>query len=243
MTASTNQAHIGITCSRDHPVFSVVTDRLSDRGHAVSHFDPTEPVDRETLASLSLFVNKKTRPASVRALVAAERLGLPTWNSATGVLACVSRFTQLCVLSGAGFAVPAASPDPPPTDYVAKGRYHWQTTLEVNGDGDVYEELLPADPVDYKYYAVDDGSGLRTSVVRATSKLHGEKRVLGRADADPDVVGNVTSLMRRLGMRGLGVDVVRVGEAWYAVDLNPCPSFVGSGLEDALVESIESCLA
>jgi glutathione synthase/RimK-type ligase-like ATP-grasp enzyme len=235
-------AEIGVTCSPDHPVFSVVGERLSKHGHRVTYFDPTEPVDRATLEALSLYVQKKTRPASVRTLRRAERLGVPTWNSATGVMACVSRFTQLCVLSGVGFDVPDASRTKPPGDYVAKSLYHWDMSPEVNGEGDVYERLLPADPVDYKYYVVHDGTQYRTAVVRATSKLWGTKRIVGRAEPVADHVDRIVRLMARLKMRAVGVDLIRVEDDWYAVDLNPCPSFRQTGLEDALVASIESCL-
>ncbi|MEF8826966.1 MAG: hypothetical protein V5A27_11615 [Halapricum sp.] len=48
--------------------------------------------------------------------------------------------------------------------------------------------------------------------------------------------------MERLDMRGIGVDLIRTDEGWYAVDLNPCPSFKQTSLEDALVDSIGSCL-
>lgn len=48
--------------------------------------------------------------------------------------------------------------------------------------------------------------------------------------------------MERLDMRGIGVDVIRTDDGWYAVDINPCPSFAQTGLEGALVDSIESCL-
>lgn len=164
MNSDTDLKRIGITAPSDHPVFSVVGERLSERGYTVSYFDANTPIDREKLEDLALFVHKQTRPASVRALITAERLGVPTWNSATGVVACVSRFSQLCLLSGVGFAVPVASQTKPTGNYVAKGLYHWGTAPEVNGDGDVYEELLPADPIDFKYYVVNTGTSCRTTV-------------------------------------------------------------------------------
>lgn len=239
---SAETAHIGLTCPSDHPVFSLVGELLVDHGHDVTFFDPNSPIDHSELARLTLFVSKRTRPASVRALVAAERLGVPTWNSATGVMACVSRFSQFCVLSGVGFAVPDASREKPSGDYVAKGLYHWEFEPEVNGEGDVYEELLPADPVDYKYYVVDDGFTPHTTVIRATSKLWGEKRILGESVPVSTIVNRIVSLMKLLEMRGIGVDLVRVDDGWYAVDLNPCPSFRGTDMERALVDSIETCL-
>lgn len=242
VTPDGGRERIGITCQPDHPVFSVVGEILAEHGHDVSFFDATRPIGRDALRELSLFVNKHTRPASVRALIDAERLGVPTWNSATGVQACMSRFSQRAVLADAGFRVPDASRTKPPGDYVAKGLFHWDTTPTLDGDGDIYEPLLTTDPVDHKYYTVDDGSGFRTVVVRATSKLWGEKTVLGRADPLPEHVARIESIMAKLDMCALGVDLIRAESAWYAVDLNPCPGFSETGLEYALVRSIESCL-
>ena len=272
-------ARIGITCPPDHPVFSVVGESLADRGHEVIFFDPTREVPTADLESLSLLVHKRTRPASVRALLRAERQGVPTWNSATGVSACVSRFTQLCLLRGVGFPVPAASPSKPDGSYVAKPRYHWEMNPELNGEGDVYEELLDVEPIDYKYYVVDDGTTHRVTVLRTTSKLYGDKRVLGEATPVPAAAERVRRLADRLGMRSIGVDLVRLADdaaesadgerssdagtdreggacpgtpvgddarspvdGWYAVDLNPCPSFVGTGMEEVLVDSILDAL-
>ncbi len=235
-------ARIGITCRPDHAVFSTVASNLVGRGHAVTFFDYERPVNEAFLADLALFVSKKTRPASIETLLRAERLGVPTWNSATGVLACVSRFSQLCVLEGVGFAVPAASRMKPDGDYVAKNRFHWNMSPELNGEGDLYEEYLPAAKVDYKYYVVDDGERLHTRVLRATSKLFGEKRVVGEAEPLTEHVGRIGDLMERLEMHAVGVDLVLVDDDWYAVDLNPCPSFRGTGLEDALTDSIANCL-
>jgi len=233
---------IGITCPPDHAVFSTVATRLVERGYAVTFFDADRAVHDDHLARLSLFVNKRTRPASVESLLRAERAGVPTWNSATGVSACVSRFSQLCLLDSVGFSVPAASRSKPSGEYVAKNLYHWDMSPELNGEGDLYEEYLPAEPVDYKYYVVDDGEAVHARVLRATSKLFGDKRVLGGADPVSAHVDRIRDLMHRVGMRAVGVDLVRVDDDWYAVDLNPCPSFRGTGLETALVDSILACV-
>jgi glutathione synthase/RimK-type ligase-like ATP-grasp enzyme len=113
---------------------------------------------------------------------------------------------------------------------------------ELNGEGDLYEEYLPAAKIDYKYYVVDDGERLHARVLRATSKLFGEKRVVGEAEPVPAHVERIGDLMSRTEMRAVGVDFVLVDEDWYAVDLNPCPSFRGTGLEDALTDSIANCV-
>ena len=241
-TAPTGGATIGITVEPDHPVFGVVCDRLTADGHEVRYFDSNEPIPADDMQDLSLFVVKHTRPASIRALLAAERLGVPTWNSATGVQACATRFSQLCSLSGVGFTVPSASREKPAGEYVSKQLYHWESAPEVNGEGDCYEELLDAEPVDFKYYVVDDGDAHHAVVLKATSKLYAEKRVLGEATPEPAHVDRIVALMDELGMRGLGVDLISVDGDWYAVDLNPCPGFAETGLENALVASIEAAL-
>lgn len=242
MAHAGSQERVGIICQPDHPVMSAVGVRLADHGLDVAFFDPDSSIGSTELAGLSILVCKRTRPASIRALIAAQRLGVSTWNSATGVQACLTRFTQQCALAAVGFPVPNSSRTRPDGDYVAKGLYHWQSTLEVNGEGDVYEELLPTDPIDFKYYVVDDGTTARTRVVRVTSKLWGEKRVLGWAEPVSELVDRITTLMDRLEMRGIGVDVIRVDGVWYAVDLNPCPDFTGAGMDAVIARSIEACL-
>ncbi|SEO21719.1 hypothetical protein SAMN04487948_101144 [Halogranum amylolyticum] len=234
---------IGIGCRVDHPVFSVVADRLRGRGFEVRFLDPDRRVGDETLRTLSLLVTKSTTPTTVRTLLAAERRGVPTWNSATGVMACVSRLSALCALESVGFRVPTVYPARPAAgDYVAKSRYHWGYPPRLNGEGEIYEGLLPCDPVDFKYYVVDDGAEYRAVTLRATSKLFGSKEILGRSTPRPDYVDGIRRLMERLEMRALGVDFVETDEDYYAVDVNPCPSFARTGLEGALVASIVSAV-
>ncbi|MFB6104462.1 MAG: hypothetical protein ABEJ57_05170 [Halobacteriaceae archaeon] len=235
--------HIGITVEAGHPFFSEIGDRLAERGHTVSFLDPETVVPRSTLAELSLFVSKRTRPASIASLRSAADLGVTTWNSPTGVIAAATRFSQLCLLEGVGFDVPAAGRTKPAGEYVAKGRYHWSGPPERGGEGDIYEELLAADPIDFKYYVVDTGDDYEAAVVRATSKPWDEKRIVGTTDPDPTIVDRITTLLSHLDMRGIGVDVLHTPDGWYAVDLNPCPSFVGTDLERAVLTSIEDCLA
>ena len=240
---TTSRGRIGITCRSHHPVFSVVADRLASRGFDVAFLDPEHRIVVEDVSDLSLLVTKSTRPATVRALMDAERHGVPTWNSATGVMVCASRLCVLCALEHVGFRVPAVYPTRPETgEYVAKSHYHWGDPPNLNGNGDIYEELLPIDPIDYKYYVVHDGVEYRTVTVRATSKLFGSKHVVGTTEPVQEHVDGIQRLMARLGMRAIGVDFVSVDEDYYAVDVNPCPSFKQTGLETALVDSIVSSI-
>ena len=230
--------HIGIAGPSDHPVFAQVVDRIRDRGVTVTWFDPTEPIPEAAIRPLSLFVAKRNRPASIRGLCTAARLGVPTWNSATSAMVCVHHVTQLCALAGVGFRVPPVTVEPPGGDYVAKDALHWGGDPVVNGTGEVYEPLLAADPIDHKYYAVADGDEVAVRVVRATSKLHGEKQVVGRGGVIDEHVRRIERLLGLLEMRGVGVDLIRADGDWYAVDLNPCPSFGGAEMVDELVGSL-----
>ena len=237
-------ALIGINGPREHAVFSVVSDLLRERGHRVTYLDPTRTLDPSTIERLDVLVNKRTRPGSVRTLMRAARMGIPTWNSATGVMVCSARITQLCALAGVGFETPTLLPGPSETDYVAKSRFHWGPSPTINGEGDLYETLLEVDPIDYKYYLVDTGDDVHLSLVRATSKLfEPDKRILGTGPTDETLVGPLKRLLSLLEMRALGVDFVRSSDGtWYAVDLNPGPSFRGTGFETLLADSIEACL-
>lgn len=243
MTSGTS-ALIGFNGRREHEVFSVVCDYLQDRGHHVTYLDATRTLDPGTIQELDVLVNKSTRPGSVRSLIRAERFGVSTWNSATGVSICAARPTQLCALAGMGFETPAVLPGPADEDYVAKSRFHWGPPPTINGEGDLYEELLDVEPIDYKYYLVDTGDDIQVCLVRATSKLvETEKRVLGTGTPEEALIRSLRRLLSVLEMRALGVDFVRTTDGrWVAVDLNPGPSFRETGLERQLADSIEACL-
>lgn len=231
---------MGLVCRRDHEVFGAVARRLEAAGLTVTFFDPGTPIATESLADLSLLVNKAAHPESFRALAWAERHGLPTWNGyETALLAF--RLVGYRALEWVGFEVPPVSTTPPAGPHLTKRIVDWNPAVDTPVPV-FHQELVDARPVDYKYYAVDDGTTCRTVVLRATSKLWGEKRILGEAEPLSEHARRIETLMDRLGMRALGVDLVRADGTWYAVDLNPCPSFRGTGLTDALVASIESCL-
>lgn len=243
MEQRVESALVGILGPADHKVFGTVGEQVAERGHVVSYFDHNSPVADDDLTALSLLVSKRTRPESIRTLIRAERLGVPTWNSAFGVQAAACRLTQLCVLAGVGFTVPPTTLEPPPTgEFVAKSRFHWGPTPTVGGEGDFYEPLLETEPVDYKYYVVLDGDEPRVTALRTTSKLIRSKDILAVEPVDPVVVDRIVDLMTRLDLRAVGVDLLLVDGEWVAIDLNPCPDFEGTGLEGALADSITACL-
>ncbi|WP_132057412.1 hypothetical protein [Halorussus amylolyticus] len=132
----------------------------------------------------------------------------------------------------------------PAGEYVAKDYSIWSGEPELNGEGDFYQELISTEPVDYKYYAVDDGERIQTAGRRVTSKLYGPKRFLGRARARPTLTASLRRLVERADLRGVGVDFVRDDEGrFWAVDLNLAAGYRNTGLESAICESICASLS
>ncbi|EMA43573.1 hypothetical protein C449_13477 [Halococcus saccharolyticus DSM 5350] len=131
----------------------------------------------------------------------------------------------------------------PAGEYVAKDYYIWNGEPELNGDGDFYQELVPTNPVDYKYYAVNDGECIQTEGRRVTSKLYGPKRFLSKARARPGLTARLQRLVERTDLRGLGVDFVRDAEnRFWAIDLNLAAGYRNTGLEPAICRSIRASL-
>jgi hypothetical protein len=219
-------------------MFGPVARRLCDRGFDVVFFEPGVELARDRLDELALLVNKKVRWESLDALAYAHRTGIPAWNDYVATQVFLNRLSQLGALSAVGFPVPGVHPSPPDGDYVAKGFLDVLEAPTLNGEGELYQPLLPFDGVDHKYYAVDDGREVHTAVTRFESKLFGDREFLGRGAVDPSVERRIERLLRFTGARALGVDVVEVDGDPHAVDVNPATSFRRTGLADALVDSI-----
>jgi len=238
------ELRVGLICNEDHAVFSRVADRLAAAGVRVSVFEPGRPLDDDTLGDLSLLMNKKVDPASLSALVRAERRGLPTWNGSQTMLLGV-RLLGYRLLEEVGLRVPPVFFEPPPGDYVAKPfvDWHFRGDPVLNGEGDLYQEYVAAAHVDEKYYAVDVGPEITVRVLETTSKLHSdEKEPLGLVDPDPDIASRVRRLLRLTGSQAIGVDVVEGERASWAVDVNPAMSFRHTGMEDELAASVLAVL-
>jgi hypothetical protein len=230
---------VGLICNADHDVFADVARRLRKRGVAVRFFDPGTEVPTAAIESLSLLMNKKVDPNSFSALARAESRGVPTWNGTT-TMVLGARLVGYAVLEAAGCTVPPVAFDPPEADYVAKTQWDWhfEPDPERDGEGDFYQRLVPTEPIDYKYYAVDTGEEVVVRVLRATSKLYGEKEYLDLIDPDPRAAEQVRRVVRRTDSQAIGVDFVRSGDEYVAVDVNPAMSFRESGMEPELVRSV-----
>jgi glutathione synthase/RimK-type ligase-like ATP-grasp enzyme len=231
---------IGFICERTHPVFWPVAERLAARGFDVTFFDPGERIRRAEIGDLAALVNKKVRPESFAALQYADRIGVPTWNGffATTALSC--RLVALNALEAVGCRVPAVHFEKPTGEYVAKGRYSWTGTPTLGGEGEFYQERVRAEPIDYKYYAVDDGRETHVRVLTARSKLTEKKELVGEGEVDITLAAQVRELLDQFEARALGVDFVRGEDDFYAVDVNPAPSFTGTGMERRIADSVAS---
>jgi len=234
---------IGILCQKSKPVFRDVAERLRNAGFQVRFFHPQSPLSPEQIADLSLIVNKKTFPSALPTLRHARRTGIVLWNNLQALILFSSRLVGLQALSEMGFHTPEVTFEKPDGEYVAKGYYIWNDEPELNGEGDFYQELIPTEPVDYKYYAVNDGSRIHVAGRRVTSKLYEEKQFLGQIQIRPALAASLRELVERFDLRGVGVDLVKDHDGQYwAVDVNLAAGYRDTGLEPALTESIIASL-
>lgn len=248
MTASATPAEsqfgpVGLICREEHPTFGLVAERLRSLGYAVEFFEPGVDLLPAEIDALGLLLNKVVEPASFRALRYADRTGVPTWNGTVAHF-LAARLVGFNALEAAGFDVPPTTLDPPEGPYVAKELFDWRGGAypTVGGESDCYQELVAADPFDFKYYAVDDGLTTHVNCVLSRSKLHGEKEIIGEVTPDPEVVAKLRHLMHLVDARALGVDIVIAEGKNYAVDVNPAMSFEGADMVDVITDSVVDCL-
>lgn len=232
---------IGILCADDQPVFAAAADLLRDAGYTVRFFDPRSDIPVDRIDALSLLVNKQVFPHVLPTLWDVRRAGIPLWNNLPATIAFSSRLIGLKALEEVGFLVPPVTFEKPEGEYVAKDYYIWNGDPELNGEGDFYQKLIPTEPIDYKYYAVDNGKQVHTKGRRVTSKLYGPKRFLGRIRDRPRLTSRLRNLVERTGLGGLGVDFVKDDDdRFWAVDVNLAAGYRNTGLESAISDSIRA---
>ena len=103
-----------------------------------------------------------------------------------------------------GFLTPELTFEKPDGEYVAKGYYIWNDEPELNGEGDFYQELIPTEPVDYKYYAVNDGSQIHVAGRRVTSKLYAEKQFISQIETKSALAESLREIVNDLTFRVWG---------------------------------------
>ena len=240
---TTDPGQIGILCVADQPVFAAVASLLRNSGHPVRFFDPRSELAPRQVDELALLVNKQVFPLNFPALRHARRTGTPLWNDLIATIALSSRLIGLRALKAVGFRTPRITFEKPACASVAKPYYIWHGEPELNGEGDFYQQLIHTEPIDYKYYAVHDGTSIQTAAKRVRSKLYGPKRFLRQVRPRPTLARRLRCLVDRLDLRGVGVDFVKDDEdRFWAVDVNLAAGYRDCGLEPALYESISGCL-
>lgn len=243
MMGTDEDSCIGILCADDQPVFAAVAKRLRDAGYTVRFFDPRSELSSAQIDDLSLLVNKQVFPHMLPTLRYARRTGTLLWNNLSATIAFSSRLVGLRALEEVGFLVPQVTFAKPAGEYVAKDNSIWNGDPELNGEGDFYQDLIPTKPIDYKYYAVDDGKQVHTAGRCVTSKLYGSKRFLRQIRDRPRLTSRLRHLVERADLRGVGVDFVKDDEnQFWAVDVNLAAGYRHTGLEPALCESIIASL-
>lgn len=237
-------ARIGILCAADQPVFTAVSEQLRSAGYTVRFFDPESELSSSQINDLSLLVNKQVFPITLPTLRYARQTGIPLWNNLPATIAFGSRLIGLKALETVGFRTPPVTFEKPEGEYVAKNYYIWDGEPELNGEGDFYQKLIPTKPVDYKYYAVNDGTRIQIAGRRVTSKLYGPKRFLGPAQPRTMLTARLQQLVESADLRGVGIDLVKDDEnRFWAVDINLAAGYRDTGLETALSKSITTCLS
>ena len=236
---SADMGQIGILCADDQPVFTAVASQLRNAGHTVRFFDPRSELSPSQIDELTLLVNKQVFPLNLPALGFARRTGTRLWNNLAATIALSSRLIGLRALEAVGFRTPRITFEKPEYEYVAKPYYIWHGDPELNGEGDFYQKLIHTVPVDYKYYAVNDGTRVRTAAKRVSSKLYGPKQFLSQVRPRPTLTRRLRCLVNRLDLRGVGIDFVKdEADRFWAVDVNLAAGYRDSELEPALCESI-----
>lgn len=227
---------IGFICEPDHPVFGPVAERLSARGFAVRFFRPGDPVPETDIDELSALANATIHPSSFAALYYADRTGVETWNGFTATTALSCRLVALAALERVGCRVPDVRFEKPEGEYVGKHRFRWTGS----DDEGFYQERVRTDPVDYRYYAVDDGRETHLRALRIRTELTDSESVVADADVDITRAARVRELLDRFEARALGVDFTAGDDGYYALDVIPSPSFYGTMLGRQIADSVAS---
>jgi len=230
---------IGFLCDPDHPAFWPAAERLAARGFDVEFFRPVDPIRPDDVASLSALVNGVVHPSALAAVRYADRTGVPTWNGFLATTTFSARLVTFEALSAVGCRVPDVRFDGPRAGYVAAYPYAWDGGPAESAP--IHVERVRAEPVDYRYYAVDDGRETHMRTLRIRSELSGTEELVSQADVDVKIAASVRELLDRFDARGLAVDFTRgADDEFYAIRVSPVPTFAGSGMERRVADSVAS---
>ena len=230
---------IGFLCDPDHPAFWPAAERLAARGFDVEFLRPADPIRSDDVASLSALVSGVVHPSAFAALRCADRSGVPTWNGFLATTAFSSRLVTFEALSAVDCRVPDVRFDGPRAGYVAAYPFAWDGGPTESAPFHI--ERVRTEPVDYRYYAVDDGRETHIRALELRAAPSDEAPVLQRTDVDVELAASVRELLDRLAARAVAVDFTHsASEEFYAVRATPTPTFTGAGMDRRVADSIAS---
>ncbi|MFC6756062.1 MULTISPECIES: hypothetical protein [Haloarcula] len=232
---------IGFVCDPDHPLLGPVAERLAARGFEVTLHRPTDPVTPSAVDELSALVAGERHPTALAALQYADANGVQTWNGFGATVALSARLVTLQALDAVGSRVPEVRFDGPADGYAPGRRYAWEGPVTLDARAPFYVRQVGTEPVDHRYYAVDDGRETHMRAVEVRTELADDDAVLQRTDVDVSLAASVRELLDRFDARAVAVDFTR-GEdgAFYAIRATPTPTFTGTGMDRRVADSIAS---
>lgn len=229
---------IGVVCEPDHPVFGGAAERLAARGFEVEFIPPDDPVPRGSVDELAALANTVLGRDSLALVEHADRTGVETWNGIGVTSSLSSRLVALEALAGVGCRVPETWLSPPETDHVTHRRY--RGVGSGTGDDEFYVERVCGDGLTHRYYAVDDGVETHVQTVTVRSRLTGSEARFVETDVDIELATRVREVLDRFGARAIRVDFVRDEDDVFAVDVDPAPTFFGTGMDRTIADSLAS---
>jgi len=232
---------IGFVCDPDHPLFRPVAGRLAARGFEVEFHRPTEQVAPADVDALSALVGGEVHPTALAALRYADANGVRTWNGFATTVALSARLVTLEALDAVGCRVPDVRFDGPRAGYAPGRRYDLDGSPALDGPAPFYVEAVGTEPVDHRYYAVDDGRETHMRALDVRRVVVDDEPVLQRADIDVSLAASVRELLDRFGARAVAVDFTEGEDGkFYAVRATPTPTFTGAGMDRRVADSVAS---
>ncbi|GGN85527.1 MULTISPECIES: hypothetical protein [Haloarcula] len=232
---------IGFVCEPDHPTFWPVAERLAARGFDIEFLRPTDPICRADVDGLEALVNGVLHPESFGALRYADQRDVPTWNGFLSTTAFASRVVALDALDAIGCRVPDVHFDGPKTGFEAASPFAWRRRPTGRQRPSFYVESVRTEPVDHRYYAVDDGRETHVRALAIRTSLSGTGEPVSQTDVDVMLATRVRELLERFGARAVGVDFTRGEDGeFYALRTTPVPTFAGTDMGRRVADSVAS---
>jgi len=126
-------------------------------------------------------------------------------------------------------------------EYVEMTRYRWDCPPVISGGGDFYQEQVGTEPVVDRYYALNDGIETHLTTLQLRSKLTEHEPIVEETDVRVELATRIRELLDRFDARAIAVDFVAGEDGdFYAVGVDPVPSFDGADMDRRVADSMAS---